>query len=124
MRPRSSEGGPILVRRLLMVLAVVALLMAAVSPVGAQESVSVPDDALDDIYAAKQTATYIVIMAEEPLVATFGQDDLDSSKARAKDKKLRGNQNKALRDAGASTSAKGYSYTVSVNGFSAKLTAS
>ena len=67
---------------------------------------------------------YVVIMEDEPLVAQFGQDGLDSKAADKADQGLRKGQDKARAAAGVSASAVTSTYTVALNGFAAELTES
>lgn len=64
---------------------------------------------------------YVVIMEDEPLVAQFGQDGLDSKAADKAGKALKKGHDKALAHAGVSASAVTYDYTVSMNGFAVEL---
>lgn len=64
---------------------------------------------------------YVVIMEDEPLVAQFGQDRLDSKAAGNAGKALKKGHAKALAQAGVSASAVTYDYTVSMNGFAVEL---
>jgi subtilisin family serine protease len=104
--------------------AVLALALTALAPAAAQDTLQVPNDVADSIAAEKTAATYIVVMADEPLVASVDRDDLSSAAAKAKGKKIKAGHDKALKAVGASTSAKVYDYTVSMNGFAAELTTS
>lgn len=99
-----------------------ALVITTLVPAGADETPRVPDEIVQAVNDSKVTATYLVIMVEEPLIASVEQADLDSKASRAKNRELKNKHDLALADAGADSSAKLYDYTVSVNGFAAELT--
>ena len=109
-------------RRLLILLAVLALAVGVLTPVaaGAAETPSGLELATPKGEVAKSpSGSYIVVMRAEPLIAEFGQDGLDTNKAdKARDKK---NQKHAevLAESGASPSNLVNSYTNAVDGFSA-----
>ena len=67
------------------------------------------------------TGSYIVVMEEEPVVVTVGQDDLDTPVADAISADLEAEQNEVLADIGAGPAAKINTYTNALNGFSAAL---
>jgi subtilisin family serine protease len=95
----------------MILLSVLALALAALAPVGAAGA------------AEKEKESYVVIMAEDPLVTTEGQDNLDTQKAAKRQNELRASHAKALKASGAQTSQQVNDYTVALNGFSALLTA-
>ncbi len=64
---------------------------------------------------------YVVVMEDEPLVATFGQDGLDSKAAKNAQRGLKKGHDKALAAAGVSANAVTYDYTVAMNGFAVEL---
>ncbi|TDT15263.1 peptidase inhibitor I9 [Ilumatobacter fluminis] len=64
---------------------------------------------------------YVVIMDEDPLVAQFGQDQLDSKAAKKAQNGLKKGHQKALAAAGADASQVTAEYTVALNGFAAEL---
>ncbi len=66
--------------------------------------------------------SYVVVMRAEPLLASFEQDALNGSAARAERAALRATHDRALRDAGISTDKKVNDYTNAANGFSALIT--
>ena len=65
---------------------------------------------------------YVVVMAADPLVTTFGQDQLDTAAARNRGQALKASHDQALQSIGRSPNAKVHDYTVSLNGFAAALT--
>jgi subtilisin family serine protease len=71
--------------------------------------------------AVSDSGSYIVVMAEDPLIVTEGRDGLERGPARAKQRRLRAAHDRALREVGASTDDKLNDYTVALNGFSALI---
>ncbi len=114
-------------RRLLILLAVLALAVAALSPVAAGAADEQPTLELasqKSEVAKSPSGSYIVVMKAEPLIAEFGQDGLDTKqadKARAKKDK---EHDEVLEESGASASDKVNSYTNAVDGFSALVSQS
>jgi subtilisin family serine protease len=109
-------------RRLLILLAVLALAVAALSPVaaGAADQQPVLDLSSQKSEVAKSpSGSYIVVMKAEPLIVEYGQDGLDSKKANAERAKKDKQHDKVLAESGASASDKMNSYTNAVDGFSA-----
>ena len=109
-------------RRLLILLAVLALAVGVLTPVaaGAAETPSGLELATPKGEVAKSpSGSYIVVMRAEPLIAEFGQDGLDTKKAdKARDKKNKKHA-EVLAESGASPSNLVNSYTNAVDGFSA-----
>ena len=111
-------------RRLLIMFALLALVMGMLSPVaaGAAQTADGVDGALGSKEVAKSTTgSYIVVMAAQPLVATEGQDNLNSKAVKNKGKGLAKGHDKVLEDAGVGADAKVHSYTNALNGFSAVM---
>ena len=109
-------------RRLLILLAVFTLAVAALSPVAAgaadqQPTLELASQKVE--VAASPSGSYIVVMKAEPLIAEFGQDGLDSRKAKAERAKKDKQHDAVLTESGASASDKVNSYTNAVDGFSA-----
>jgi len=109
-------------RRLLILLSVLALALAALSPVAAGAADEQPTLELasqTSEVAKSPNGSYIIVMKAEPLIAEFGQDHLDTKQAeKARAKKDR-KHDEVLEDSGASASDKVNSYTNAVDGFSA-----
>ncbi len=108
-------------RRLLILLAMLALVVGVLTPVAAgaapaPELELAPQKAE---VAKSPTGSYIVVMAEEPLIVEYGQEGLNSRKAKADRKKIEKNHQDVLADSGASSSDLVNSYSNAVNGFSA-----
>lgn len=110
-------------RTTLTLLSLFALVLAVMAPVGsagaAQPNAGLGLGQLKGDVAVSPTGSYIVVMNEEPLVAEFGQDGLDSKQAKAKGKALAKGHDKVLAEAGASASDKVNTYINAVSGFSA-----
>jgi hypothetical protein len=62
--------------------------------------------------------SYVVVMKADPLLKDFAPEELDSAKAKAKEKTLKASHGKALKKAGLSTRDQTNEYTNSLNGFS------
>jgi subtilisin family serine protease len=108
----------------LTLLAVLALAVAALSPVaaGAADPQPTLEFASQKSEVAKSpSASYIVVLKADPLIAEYGQDRLQSSKAKKDARGIAKGHEKILRDVGASGSDKVHSYTSAVNGFSALI---
>jgi subtilisin family serine protease len=71
---------------------------------------------------ARAANRYVVVMDDDPLVATVGQDAVRSARGKAEAKRLEAEQDKALKAVGKKASDKTYSYTVALNGFATQLT--
>ena len=65
---------------------------------------------------------YVVVMDDDPLVTTFGQDRLDTRAAKNAAKGLKKGHEKALAAAGVDVNAVSAEYTVSLNGFAVAMT--
>ena len=109
-------------RRLLILLAVLALAVGVLTPVAA--GAAAPQQELElaaqkDDVAKSPSGSYIVVMKDAPLVTEFGQDGLDSKKANAERAKKNKQHDTVLTESGASASDKVNSYTNAVDGFSA-----
>ncbi len=109
-------------RRSLVLISALALVAAALGPVGlagAQEDPgggggpgSVP---------ASPTGSYIVVMEADPLVVTEGTEGLGTPEAEARADELVEGQDRALNETGIGEQEKVNEYTVALNGFSALL---
>ncbi|MEN8115068.1 MAG: S8 family serine peptidase, partial [Actinomycetota bacterium] len=109
-------------RRLLTLLAVLALAVGVLTPIaaGAADTPAGLELAAQKGDVAKSpSGSYIVVMKAEPLIAEFGQDGLDSKKAKSERAKIEKSHGKVLANAGASSSDMVNSYSNAVNGFSA-----
>lgn len=106
-------------KRLLAVFAAFAVFILVLSPTGA--SGDVDDSTASKAVIESEWGSYIVVMADEPLVVTHGQDGLSSRRARNDAKKLKKSHDDVLKAAGASTNDKVQDYTSALNGFSAML---
>ncbi len=108
-------------RRTLLLIAVFALVVGILAP--ATATAGNPTDlelaAGKSEVAKSPTGSYIVVMKDAPLVAEFGQDELDSPKAEARRDEKEKKQDQVLEEVGASASDKVNSYTAAVDGFSA-----
>ncbi len=91
------------------------MLSILVPAVGAAESTNGGDTARVEKSAY---GSYVVLMADNPLLAQFDQADLNTSSARAERARLRDTHDRALRAAGVSADAKVNEYTNAANGFS------
>jgi subtilisin family serine protease len=114
-------------RRAGYLLVVLALLLSVVAvPATAEDpdaTSGTPPSELPDPpeVAVSESGSYIVVMTEDPLIVTEGREGLDRGPARAKERRLRASQDRALREVGASTDDKLNDYTVALNGFSALI---
>ncbi len=110
-------------RRFLLLLAVVALVLGALSPATAAQS----DEAAAGLELGAKSVvegeydSYVVVMTADPLVTTEGRDGLATRRANQRGKQLKAGHDKALKGAGVSTRAKVHDYVNALNGFSAKM---
>jgi len=106
-------------RRLLILIALLTLVVGALSPVaaGAAQDDGAASSGIEVLEST--TGSYIVVMTGDPLVVTEGQDKLNTMNAKNKGKALARGHDKALRDAGVDSDAKVQSFTNALNGFSA-----
>jgi subtilisin family serine protease len=112
--------GIIVTRRLLVILGALALALAALVPAAGADSAAA-ENAAPKVQKG-QYDSYVVVMAADPLLASFDQDALNTPKANRERAKLKAAQKKAMRDAGVSTNKAVNSYTNAANGFSALIT--
>ncbi|MEA3501855.1 MAG: S8 family serine peptidase, partial [Actinomycetota bacterium] len=109
-------------RRLLILLAVLALAVGVLTPVAAgaaDESVEL--SGTQTTVEKSEYGSYIVVMTADPLLADFDQDQLDSKAAKKQAKGLAKGHDRALKDAGINTDVKVNEYVNALNGFSALL---
>ena len=117
-KPRRKD----LRRKLLVMVAVLATALATAIPAG-----GAPNDA-PALASSQKTVergkynSYIVVMNVDPLVATLGQDNLDTSQAQAAAEVLAESHDDALAEAGVNPNKKVNEYVNALNGFSARLT--
>ncbi|MFW2335382.1 S8 family peptidase [Ilumatobacter sp.] len=86
----------------------------------AEEVVLAPDGGSKDVVES-ETGSYIVVMEEDPVVITVGQDNLDTAEADGIAADLEAEQNEVLADIGGDASDKVNTYTSALNGFSAAI---
>ena len=110
-------------RRLLIVLALFALVVGVLSPTvaGAEEGEGAELVVSDKEVERSTTGSYIVVMSEEPLVVTEGQENLDTNAAQAKSEAIEETHDEVLEEAGVESDAKVQSFTIALNGFSAVM---
>jgi subtilisin family serine protease len=108
-------------RRLLILFALLALVVGALSPVaaGAAQDDAVP--ASDKDVVESTTGSYIVVMDADPLITSFDADELDSPQAEAEAGALVDSHEEVLEDVGADGGDKVQDFTNALNGFSAIL---
>ncbi len=101
-------------RRVFTLVAAMATLLSLVAPAGAS---------VDDGPTPPSTASdrYVVVMEDEPLVAQFGQDRLETRAAKNRGRALAKGHEKALKAVGLTVSDTTHQYTVSLNGFAVAL---
>lgn len=106
-------------------MAVLALAMALVSPAGGAGAAEgdLPNfGGLDKASVARSTTgSYVVILAADPLVRTYGRDGLDTPEAQADREALRQSHARVLADAGLAGTERVAEYTNVLNGFSALI---
>ncbi len=66
--------------------------------------------------------SYVVIMKADPLLASFDQSELRSSRANSERAAIKASHDRVMNDAGVSTSKRANEYTNAANGFSALIT--
>src|SRR5919106_1742177 len=97
------------------------LLVALLVPAGeaiARDEVPVPSRG--DSVLASPWGSYVVVMEDDPLVATFAVDELDTAAAKNRGQELRASHSRALKALSGDVQ-KIHDYTVALNGFSALL---
>ncbi len=109
-----------MLRRSITLLAAAITALAAFSPAMAEEP-GVGLAQSGKAVTASPTGSYIVVMRDQPLLASFGQDGLRTSAAGAAAAADEAAQRDVLRAAGVSTSDQTQSYTNALNGFAAAL---
>jgi len=107
-------------KRLLTALAAITLMLGILVPAAGAAQDSAADSAVK--VEKGQYNSYVVLMSTEPLLASFGQDDLQGTAARNARARLTESHDRVLRDAGVSADKKVHDYTNAANGFSALVT--
>ena len=106
-------------RRVLFVVSAVAMMLVGLVPAGGADS-TVTDNPVK--VEKGEYDSYVVVMRADPLLASFDQEDLNTSAAKSARASLKASHDRALRDAGVSTAKKANEYTNAANGFSALIT--
>ncbi len=101
-------------------LAIVAAAMGPIGAAGAQQQDPDPGDGAG-IVPASDTGSYVVVMADDPLVVTEGTERLDTPAAEERAEDLVEGQDRALEETGIGEQEKVNEYTVALNGFSALI---
>lgn len=109
-------------KRPLVVLTLFATASATFAATASAEPVEVQPQTQTKDVVVSETGSYIVVMAEDPVVTTVGQDALDTPAADAIAEDLEREQDEVLADIGAGADDKVNTYTSSLNGFSALIT--
>jgi subtilisin family serine protease len=107
-------------RRSLAALAALVLLMTALGPAAAQDGEAPDLGSPTPTVEPSDWNSYIVVMKADPLVVTEGED-LDSNRARNRERELRQSHDQALRDAGLNPNRKVSDYVNALNGFAAQV---
>ena len=111
-----------MLKRFLVLLAIVAMFVTALPEVATAQPPENPGDSDPPIEVARSTTgSYIVVMVEDPLVATVPQDQLNSPGSRSQGRALARGHDKALADAQVGQNNKVQSYTNALNGFAAVM---
>jgi subtilisin family serine protease len=105
---------------LLLLTALATVTATLATGASAEELVLESDGGSKDIVES-ETGSYIVVMEEDPVVVTVGQDDLDTAAAEGIAEELEADQDDVLEEIGADASDKVNTYTNALNGFSALL---
>jgi subtilisin family serine protease len=103
-------------------LSVLALALAALSPVAAGAADPQPTlelASLSSEVAKSPSGSYIVVMKAKPLIVEYGQDGLQSNSAKKDAQGIAKGHGDVLNEVGASSSDKVQSYVNALNGFSA-----
>jgi len=101
-------------------LAIVAAAMGPIGAAGAQQQEPDPGDG-GGIVPASDTGSYVVVMADDPLIVTEGTERLDTPAAEERAQDLVEAQDRALEETGIGGQEKVNEYTVALNGFSALI---
>jgi len=108
-------------KRILVLLPVLALSITMLAPIGtAEDGVIIAGDNIPTVVEST-TGSYIVVMLEDPLLASFDQEDLDTAAAETLAGELETDHEAVLEDAGITADVKVHDYTVALNGFSAVM---
>jgi subtilisin family serine protease len=106
-------------RRFLVLLAALSLVATLLAPMGV--AVAEQDDGAAADVPVSETGSYIVVMADDPLLATEGRDAVLRGQSQRRARQLEASHDAALEAVGAGADAKVNEYTVALNGFSAIL---
>ena len=107
-------------RPLLLLTALATVSATFATGASAEELVLAPEGTSKDVVES-ESGSYIVVMEEDPVVVTVGQDDLDTPAAENLADDLEADQDEVLEEIGGDTSDKVNTYTNALNGFSAFL---
>lgn len=109
-------------RRYGVLVAALALVAAALGPIGAAGAQQDPNPGDGGgIVPASPTGSYVVVMAADPLAVTEGAERLDTPAAEERAEDLVEGQDRALEETGIVEQEKVNEYTVALNGFSALI---
>ena len=100
------------------VLALTLTGIALPSPAGADP---IDDPAPTDLVEVSETGSYIVVMDDDPLLADFDQDELQSAPAERQADDIVESHDEALEESGSDADNRVQSFTNALNGFSAVL---
>ncbi len=119
--PQSGSWGFQMLKRSVVLVTALATVAATFGTgASAEEVVLAPDGGSKDVVES-ETGSYIVVMEEDPVVVTVGQDGLDTAEADGIAADLEAEQNEVLADIGGDASDKVNTYTSALNGFSAAI---
>ena len=105
----------------LVVVTVLATVAATFASNASAQTIELAEPGNDKTVVESETGSYIVVMEQDPVVVTLGQDDLGSRAAQDLGEDLEAEQDEVLADIGADASDKVNTYTDALNGFSALM---
>ena len=116
------KRGMIMFKRPLMLLTAIATVTATLATTASAQTVELAPVGESKAVIESDSGSYIVVMEQDPVVVSVGQDGLDTPAAESLAEGLEADQDEVLEEIGADESDKINTYTNALNGFSAFLT--
>jgi len=109
-------------KRILILLTVLSLALVSAVPSVAQEEGDALELGTSEPVQRAEFDSYIVVMKADPLLATEGQDNLDTTRAQSRGQQMKAAHDQVMSDSGVSPDKKVSDYVYALNGFAAHVT--
>ncbi len=108
-------------KKLMVLFTALAMALVTAIPSGAAPEGDAPEAGPAPEVAKGKYDSYVVVMKAEPLIATEGQDQLDTARARNRGQQMKAEHAKVMRNAGVSADKIAIEYVNALNGFAARV---